>query len=231
MPPEAAACEHCQRAARRPGRSGCDLHADDGEEAGRSLSDDGRSLRILLPTLACRPRTGAGRQRAGLWYGRLVRIPREAVFPCQPQRRTCHRPAVDAGRLVVQKPRLVRFDGDSCPGPSPSAHGGGPPTWVRRLLIHRRARIPIMSSPRPRRSPAAERTSGPFPIPTCGRSCCPRRRRWTQPTQGNAAPSAPRGIAHFPGRRSAQRRFGCRQSANRQQSASGQPSANGRLCK
>ena len=53
-------------------------------------------------------------------------------FQRQPQRRTCHRPAVDAGRLVVQTPRLVRFDGGRlAQGRRRSAYGGARRPWVQ----------------------------------------------------------------------------------------------------
>ena len=103
-----------------------------------------------------------------------------------------------AQRLTqVGSPSKRRALSDSTGGVLPRAvavraYGGARRPWVQGALpIHRRSRTTIMRPSRPRRSPAAERTSGPFPTPTCGRSCCPRRRRWTQPTQGNAAPRLP----------------------------------------
>ena len=107
-------------------------------------------------------------------------------------------------RAVAVAPMAGPADpGYRVPADSPTVSDNDHATESTPSIARRRADIGALSDPNLREKLLPKATPlDPADARECGRA-------------------SPRGIAHFPGRRLAQRRFGCRQSANRQQSASG----------
>ena len=135
----------------------------------QSMNDVAQALRRWLADRGLGPTAAGWVRRSADW----VR-PRES-FRFQPLEGlgAAHRPAADAGGLTVQTPPFGRI----APGRRRCDPRRGPPCPD---TVSNYDHAPVADAAD--RPPQVGRRQG-FPIPTCARNCCPRRRRWMLPTR------------------------------------------------
>ena len=111
---EAAAAEHCQGAARRPGRSRGHLHEDDGQEAGRSLPVGPEVAEALADWLVAHGHSTTAGSGGGSSSGGL------AAAVAGVRAALANGPSSPSARVPQQSPRPARPQGSSGVSKKPS---------------------------------------------------------------------------------------------------------------